>query len=153
PAIQVCTILPYAMNTPHFQTGANYVGMPAHAMPPAQSPERVARAIVALTRRPRRVVLVPRSAVLGLALHFFFPDAVEHAIHEALGAWHFDHSKRQHATVGNLFAPASEPARVSGRRPPRLSTPRLLGWLLKRVIALQLRAIGKRLLSSRQPPR
>src|SRR6185369_3057667 len=48
PDIHVCTILPYAIDTPHFQSGANELGVAAFAMPPLQKPEKVAREIVKL---------------------------------------------------------------------------------------------------------
>src|SRR5690606_9278974 len=35
PDIHVCSVLPYAMNTQHFQSGANYIGWQPRAMPPA----------------------------------------------------------------------------------------------------------------------
>src|SRR5690606_17479042 len=34
PDIHVCSLLPYAMDTPHFESGANRVGRAAHPMPP-----------------------------------------------------------------------------------------------------------------------
>jgi NAD(P)-dependent dehydrogenase (short-subunit alcohol dehydrogenase family) len=36
PAIHVCTLLPYAIDTPHFEGGANVTGRRAFAMPPAR---------------------------------------------------------------------------------------------------------------------
>jgi hypothetical protein len=56
------TLLPYAVDTPHFQVGANFVGRKPHAMPPVRSPEDVGRALVDLAQRPRRELHVPRSA-------------------------------------------------------------------------------------------
>ena len=40
PDIHVCTIFPYAIDTPHFERGANGIGRAAYAMPPVQSPVR-----------------------------------------------------------------------------------------------------------------
>jgi NAD(P)-dependent dehydrogenase (short-subunit alcohol dehydrogenase family) len=40
PRIHVCTLLPYAIDTPHFQSAANLIGRQPFAMPPVQSPEK-----------------------------------------------------------------------------------------------------------------
>jgi NAD(P)-dependent dehydrogenase (short-subunit alcohol dehydrogenase family) len=58
--IHVCTVLPYATDTPHFQDAGNQIGRRAHAMPFVQDPERVAAAIVDVVARPRRQRYVPR---------------------------------------------------------------------------------------------
>ena len=128
PSIHVCTLLPYAVDTPHFQTGANFVGREAHAMPPALAPEVVARALVTLIERPRRELHVPRSAQLGLALHALFPRTVERVIHDTLSRWHFG-ERQQLDAGGNLWRPAAEGPAVRGQRPPRVSLPSLIAWL------------------------
>jgi NAD(P)-dependent dehydrogenase (short-subunit alcohol dehydrogenase family) len=51
PGIRVSTVLPSAVDTPHFQDSANAIGKRAHAMPTVQEPEAVARDIVALSAR------------------------------------------------------------------------------------------------------
>lgn len=127
PNIHICTLLPYAVDTPHFQAGANFVGREAHAMPPAQSPEVVARALVDLIDRPRRELHVPRSAQLGLALHALFPRAVERVIHDALSRWHF--GAPQQLGSGNLWEGKLEPPTIHGERPPQLSFQALIAWL------------------------
>lgn len=58
PRIRVCTILPGPIDTPTFQRAANHLGRMIRAVPPACAPERVAAAIVASARRPRRVRIV-----------------------------------------------------------------------------------------------
>jgi NAD(P)-dependent dehydrogenase (short-subunit alcohol dehydrogenase family) len=129
PEIHVCTLLPYAMNTQHFETGANFTGRAAFALPPAPSPESAARALVALARHPRRERHVPRVAQLGLALHQLFPRTIERAVHRIVANWHFGRST-EYDERGNLWQPSSEPAKVRGHRAPRISFPRLLLWLL-----------------------
>lgn len=129
PDVHVCTLLPYAMNTPHFESAANYIGRAAFALPPATTPEASARAMVSLARRPRRERHVPRIALFGLALHQLFPRLVERAIHHIVGNWHFGWLGQRNPR-GNLWQPASEPARVRGNRAPRISFPMLLLWLV-----------------------
>jgi short-subunit dehydrogenase len=139
--IHVCTLLPYAIDTPHFQSGANLVGRKAYAMPPMQSPEHVARKLADLAERPRRELHVPRVAALGLGLHALFPRLVEHVIHEALGRWHFG-AMQQIDAQGNLWTPAKEPPSAHGRRPAQLGLPALVGWLFGHYGARGLRALA-----------
>jgi hypothetical protein len=141
--IHVCSILPYAIDTEHFESGANELGREAHAMPPVQSPEKVAAAIVDLALHPRREVHLPRYAPLGLALHFMFPRATERLLLEVLGKWHFGVTPEP-STTGNLYAPTRPDGAVHGARQPQLSTLALLLYALRRFPELQLDVIRHR---------
>jgi NAD(P)-dependent dehydrogenase (short-subunit alcohol dehydrogenase family) len=134
PGIHICTLLPYAVDTQHFQAGANLVGRKAHAMTPMQSPTVVARALVQLSEHPQRERHVPRGAVFGLALHALFPRPIEKAIHEVLSEWHFGQMQALDAQ-GNLWRPADEQATVRGRRKPRARLARIAAWFIKRRLA------------------
>jgi NAD(P)-dependent dehydrogenase (short-subunit alcohol dehydrogenase family) len=147
PNIHVCTILPYALNTPHFESGANHVGRDAHAMPPAQPPGRVARAIVELAERPRREVHVPKTALLGLGLHALFPRTVERLIFHGLSQWHFG-ERGEAETAGNLYEPSGERPRIHGSRPPVAPTSTVVGWVARN----SLRILGTSS-ASREPPK
>lgn len=130
PNVHVCTLLPYAFDSPHFESGANQIGLDAHPMPPQQSPEKVARALVSLVEKPRRELHVPRYAPIGLALHALMPATVERAILHLLREWHFGYRAEPKKT-GNLFAPEwrDEGAkRTHGTRRARVSLPRMLAW-------------------------
>jgi len=140
PGIHVCTLLPYAVDTPHFQVGANLTGKKAYAMPPAQPPERVARQLVALAERPRRELHVPRVVALGFVLHAVFPRLIENVIHVALKRWHFG-GRQAVDPQGNLWAPAADGADLHGHRPPRIGLSALIGWLLGHYGARGLRAL------------
>lgn len=129
--VHVCTLFPYAIDTPHFQSGANYVGREAHAMPPVQSPEEVARALVDLAESPVRERHVPRYAALCLALHACAPRFVERFLQEVLRQWHFGVA-RERADDGNLYAGDREPPSVHGKRRPQLGMPRLASWMVQR---------------------
>jgi NAD(P)-dependent dehydrogenase (short-subunit alcohol dehydrogenase family) len=137
PGIHVCTLMPYAIDTPHFESGANRVGRRAHSMPPVQTPEHVARALVDLAERPRRERHVPRVAVAGLALHALLPRTVERLILHILSTWHFG-GGGEPCTEGNLYAADARPGHVRGVRPPRLGMPELAVWIarnLARILA------------------
>lgn len=141
PHIQVCTLLPYAIDTPHFQEGANMVGLKAYAMPPVQSPEKVARALADLAERPRRELHVPRMAVLGLALHTLFPQTIERVIFDVVQRWHVGGSQRVDA-AGNLWQPSSKQLGAHGDRPPQIGMVGLVGWLMGHYAGRALRALA-----------
>jgi NAD(P)-dependent dehydrogenase (short-subunit alcohol dehydrogenase family) len=129
PNVHVCTLYPYAVDTQHFQAGANWHGRRARAMPPMQSPEKVAHALVDLAVNPVRERYVPKIAALGLAIHRWMPNRVERLLLHALRRWHFD-SSPQTITDGNLRTSDREVAKVHGDRPPQASTARFTLWVL-----------------------
>lgn len=143
PDIHVCTLLPYTIDTPHFESGANRTGREAHAMPPVQSPEVVARALVDLAERPRRERAVPRYIAAGLALHALLPAPVERVVLHALREWHFA-PRPQEPTRGNLFEPGEDEGAVRGTRAPRIRTLPLLAWLAAHFAAQGARALVPR---------
>lgn len=136
PGIHICGFYPYAVDTPHFEAGANERGRRARAMPPTQSPEKVADALVALAARPRRERHVPRSAVLGLMLHALMPRTTERLLLRALARWHFD-ERPQQVTEGNLRAPIDDEGSVHGRRQPRLSAAAFFAWTFQELVRMQ----------------
>jgi NAD(P)-dependent dehydrogenase (short-subunit alcohol dehydrogenase family) len=154
PGVHVCSFLPYAMDTEHFEHGANQLRRPAFPMSPLQSPEKAARALVRLIEQPRRQLLVPRSAALGLALHYLAPDSTERVIHDLLKKWHFG-SEPQPSTSGNVHAPADEHGAVHGTRQPRAGTLPVFLYAARRFAQLQLQQAGarlrERLLGARAP--
>lgn len=134
PDIHVCTLCPYAIDTPHFQDGANELGQSAHAMPPVQSPEKVARALVGLISRPARQRFVPRIAAVGLAFHAMFPRLGERLLLRSLLKFHI--GGREASNGGNLFKPAQEKAGVHGQRPPKISTAGFVVWAARELVRI-----------------
>ena len=145
PDIHVCTLLPYAFNSFHFESGANHVGLDAHAMAPEQAVEKVARALVSLAERPRRELHVPRYAALGLAMHAVMPETVETTILALVREWHFGY-RPIGAMAGNLFAPPPDRAGEKGHRPARASLGKMIAWVAGRYAK---RALTPRPLTSR----
>jgi NAD(P)-dependent dehydrogenase (short-subunit alcohol dehydrogenase family) len=141
--VHVCTVLPYAVETPHFEAGGNVVGHRAHPMPPSQSPQRVARAIAAVAHRPRRQVYIPRVVPLGLALHAAMPRTTERLLRRALIRFHF--GKRQPPTEGNLFAPASDTGPVRGERRPLIGTASFVAWAARQFVVIAAGTLARRL--------
>ena len=137
PDIHVCTVFPYAIDTPHFEVAANTMAREPRAMQPVQSPERVARAVADVCERPRRVRFVPRSAVLGLALHALRPRTSERLLLDALRKYHIS-DERKPVTEGNLFEPPDAPAKTHAEEPPQMSTARFVAWATARFVQIEL---------------
>lgn len=134
PGVNVCTVLPYAVDTPHFEEAANDTGKRAHAMPPVQEPEVVARAIVDIAARPRRQRYVPGYVVAGLALHWLWPDLVERLLRHALCTFHLVGSERPGS--GNLYAPSASSGMVHGTRRPVIGRTLFAIWVAKEIVSM-----------------
>jgi NADP-dependent 3-hydroxy acid dehydrogenase YdfG len=114
PGIQVCTVLPFSMNTPILQHLANYSGRAPRFSQPVYRAELVADAIVSLAQRPRskryvpaasgRIVARMRAAVPGLAPHWIAGVVARQPRDDRAAA----------PTNGNLFAPVYVGIGVSG---------------------------------------
>jgi short-subunit dehydrogenase len=138
PDIHICGLYPYAVDTQHFQAGANWIGRRARSLPPLQSPEAVARALVDLAEHPVRARYVPKIAGLGVALHRLLPGTVERLLLHTLRRWHFDRTPEP-IKAGNLHASDPEPAQIHGERRPQTSNTGFTLWTLVELIRMQLR--------------
>jgi short-subunit dehydrogenase len=67
PGLKVITIAPGAVDTPVHRRAANIEGRPGRAPPPADPPEKVARAIVSAVERGRRRRSVGRANLVAIA--------------------------------------------------------------------------------------
>jgi NAD(P)-dependent dehydrogenase (short-subunit alcohol dehydrogenase family) len=135
PEVHVCTLLPYAISTPHFDTAANHTGLGPHPMPPVQTPEKVARALVDLAASPRRERHVPRIAYLGLLLHELLPRPVERTLLHVLANFHVG-PDRMADRIGTLHAGGVTPGAIQGRRAPRLDSADLFRWILTHFVKI-----------------
>ena len=80
---------------------------------------------------------MPRSAVLGLALHALRPRTSERLLLDALRKYHIS-DERKPVTAGNLYEPPDEPARTHAERPPKVSTARFAAWATARFVQIEL---------------
>ncbi|MEZ5265598.1 MAG: SDR family NAD(P)-dependent oxidoreductase [Acidimicrobiales bacterium] len=81
--IGVSLVLPPGVDTPMFRRAVNHTGAPLRAIPPAVAPERVAAAVLACIRRPRRqltIGLTGRAVLVGLRVS---PRLTEWAMNRA----------------------------------------------------------------------
>jgi short-subunit dehydrogenase len=113
--VDVCTVLPAAIDTPMWQSAANRSGRRVRALPPPLPPERVAAAIVARLRRPRRETIV--GGVLGRALvagYRVWPGATERALALVLDTIGLSRIEPAASTAGNLYRPHAGSGQVHG---------------------------------------
>ncbi|POX42311.1 short-chain dehydrogenase [Streptomyces sp. Ru73] len=100
--VHVCTVLPATMDTPFFQGAANYSGRKVIPMAPVYTPERAVRAILRLTRAPRREVYVgPAAAVLARCTKLF-PALTEKVLAYQMNRSHLSRTEPAADTAGNV---------------------------------------------------
>jgi short-subunit dehydrogenase len=111
--IEVCTVLPAAIDTPLFQHAANYTGRAPKPMSPTYDAQDVARVIVETAQRPRREVYAGAAGRLAGAM-----NAVAPGLTERLVAWQVKkrHLQKQEAAAGagNLYEPMPQASGISG---------------------------------------
>jgi hypothetical protein len=112
--VDVCTVLPAAIDTPIWRDAANRTGRRPRAVPPVYSPERVARVIVNQIRFPRREVVA--GGVLGRAFvlqHKVLPGSAERLL--ALDVEHLGFTgDAVGSSDGNLYASSPGAREVRG---------------------------------------
>lgn len=102
--IHVCLVMPWAVDTPVYSKMGNVFGRQARSIFPVIAAGRVARAIVGLSERPRREVIVGISGyMLGIALKLA-PMLVERIVARVAPVLQFKPDP-QPPTMGNLFTP------------------------------------------------
>ncbi|AKF84280.1 short-chain dehydrogenase [Myxococcus fulvus 124B02] len=111
--IHVCTVMPAAIDTPLWHHTANYTGWRVRPVEPVYTPERVARSILLVLRKPRAEVLVGPAARAFAAMHGLMPRIFERTMNGATEALHFE-DERQGTTAGSLFHPMPEGTGTSG---------------------------------------
>jgi short-subunit dehydrogenase len=113
PNIHVCDVFPAFIDTPGFQHGANYTGREVRPAPPVYAPERVAAAMVALARRPRRATSVGGTAQLARFVHFLLGDRANRLLERGMHAY-FERAPRSPVGDGTLFEPSDAHTGTSG---------------------------------------
>jgi short-subunit dehydrogenase len=109
--ISVCTVLPGAVDTPLFRSGANVTGHQVEPPGPPIDARRVAEAIVRCADRPRREVIVGASTRTGLVANRAAPALTERLFGHVVDRVNFT-SEPAARTDGNLFQPATTGARI-----------------------------------------
>ena len=113
PDVHVCTVSPGSIDTPFFQHVANFTGRAPKALRPVVAPERVARAMVSLAKRPRRESIVGGSARTIALQRVLAPPLHERLFAKQIENDHFQ-DRPAGPTFGNLFEPMEEGAGETG---------------------------------------
>lgn len=113
PHIQVCAVLPAAVDTAIYQRAANFTGRTVSPIWALYPPEVVARAILKLASRPRRQVYAGAYGPLAVAGRSVAPGLAERAVR--LAADLMEIGRRPVATTsGNVDAPSDDDGRADG---------------------------------------
>jgi short chain dehydrogenase len=100
--IAVCGVYPAYVDTPTPVNSGNYTGRSLRPVPPVIAPERVAEAIVGLTRRPRRARRV--GTLHALSVPYALAPGTSGRLAARLGRWFFLHAGTPvDPTDGGLF--------------------------------------------------
>jgi short-subunit dehydrogenase len=110
--IEACIVAPATVDTPLFEHSANYTGREIEAMKPIYDAGRVAAAIVACARRPRREVLVGAAPRMMSMMQAVTPRLFERVQPRMVEADHLGGQARARSS-GNLFS-AREPHQIDG---------------------------------------
>ena len=101
--IHVCDLFPAFLDSPGIQHAANYTGHILKPAPPVYDPQRLARAMVAVAKKPRKAVTVGSAATFLRAIHFIMPVVTRAITAKAVEAY-LQKADRVPETSGNLFA-------------------------------------------------
>lgn len=113
PDIRVCTLLPAVIDTPFFEHAGNFSHQRVRAAPPVYAPEKVARTVLGLVRRPRAEVIVGGAGQLGSLLKRLAPSLMTRVNARALHRG-FLAAEPSEPTSGTLFEPMRDGHTVYG---------------------------------------
>lgn len=111
--IEVCGVLPAAVDTPIFRHAANYTGREVTALPGAIDPGRVVRAILRSLERPRHEVVVGLFGQLVAPGRALAPVPYEQLTPHAMEQLAFQDDEAP-PSDGNVFEPTPELAAIDG---------------------------------------
>ncbi|WP_199823985.1 SDR family NAD(P)-dependent oxidoreductase [Streptomyces sp. NBRC 109706] len=114
--VRVCTVPPASMDTPFFANAANYSGRAVRPLVPVYAPERAARRIVRLVRRPRREVFVGPAAGGLAVLTTVLPGTTEAFVARRMDRYHLPRTGRRRTAraVCSTRRPGPAPGTAAG---------------------------------------
>ncbi|MDB5613167.1 MAG: short-chain dehydrogenase, partial [Devosia sp.] len=113
PGIHVCTVLPYAIDTPIYQRAANYSGRDAQPVFPRYSAQTVAKTVIRLVRHPRREVYAGRTGLLAALNKMVSPQLSDLIVRGAVNTIELGDGETA-PSAGNAFRPVHDQWKVSG---------------------------------------
>lgn len=102
--IHVCNVMPAAIDTPLFQHAANFTGRAVKALSPVYPPEKVARAIASLLKKPQRELVVGNAGRVMIGQSIASKAMYEKAMARQIDRDHLRDTPSG-PTRGNLFEP------------------------------------------------
>lgn len=111
--IHVCTVLPATIDTPLFQSAANYMGREIKAMEPIVDAYEVAKEIVELVNNPKPEVIVGGMGIQGSIMKYFTPDLFAKMYNKQVKSKHFKEETAD-SKAGNLYDPKEGKGSVDG---------------------------------------
>ncbi len=112
--VRACAVLPSTIDTPLYAQAANRSGRAVRPIPPVYSPERVARVVVSVARRPRREVIVGPGGRLLAWQQKLTPGLLEKALAAWIDRTHLLHDEDAPSSAGNLYRSLTERGSVHG---------------------------------------
>jgi NAD(P)-dependent dehydrogenase (short-subunit alcohol dehydrogenase family) len=113
PGIEVCTVMPGAIDTPFFEHSGNYAGRPFKPIRPFYGPEMVADLIVGLLERPRGEAFAGDMAAPSAMFRALAPGLFERVYGAMVERDHFLPEPAP-PTPGNVFTPVRNGTGVRG---------------------------------------
>lgn len=112
--IDVCLVMPAAMNTPFFEHAGNHMGKETVAVPPEYEAQKVVDVLVGLIKHPREEVMVGGAGPVAEFLHKILPGFVETAFG---GTTHRSQTTAPPGpdTSGNVFEPMAQGTELHGK--------------------------------------
>ena len=128
--IHVCTVMPFAIDTPIYQRAANYTGRVVSPIAVRYPAETVADAILSCAHHPRREVFGGQLGQLAAWQKIFAPSLTEAFVANAVELSEMTDTPAD-PSDGNLFEPVYDKYAVDGEwgHIPRKTSPLLLGAL------------------------
>jgi short-subunit dehydrogenase len=114
--VQVCTVMPMAMDTPFFDHAANYTGHATSPIPPLYDPQRVVDTIVELATNPQDEVIVGAAGKVANVAHQFLPGMIESFMARQTQKSQIERAPVAPFFAGALHEPIAAGAEVRGGR-------------------------------------
>ncbi|WP_350348314.1 SDR family NAD(P)-dependent oxidoreductase [Agromyces sp. G08B096] len=113
--IRVALVLPATVDTPIYQRAANVTGRRVHPLPPAITPERVARVIVRVAGRPRPETTVGLGQRVAVPLAVLWPSGYARLMRRVMDTAALRRGRRAvPSTDGAALGPQPGTERVTG---------------------------------------
>jgi short-subunit dehydrogenase len=111
--IHVCAVLPAVVDTPLFNQAANYMGYAIKPPEPVIPAKKVAKAIVKLSKKPKKEITVGGMAKVSRLGRWLMPKKFDKQFRKKILNDHFQ-DKQEAPTPGNLYEPMPQYASTSG---------------------------------------